>query len=247
MEKGVGTYTQYPYWAKGPATIEDGFIVLDEERAEPYFMFEPPNLFFDLLDVYKKPDALDPRDVVSFVRRYGLLHHGNEHLGTGECREPLATWDKVLLDMHVHAQMYLGIKETEKSGPTPQMRETFELVRRSVDDPAFTDHEILENVSVYLAERISEKMQDTKAGLMSTCQLDVSRRGPSTFFLAQLPSNLLAAAYGQFAGLIADKKPIADCSGCGRLFNPASGKQKYCTPACASTNRWRKWKKRQAE
>jgi hypothetical protein len=37
-----------------------------------------------------------------------------------------------------------------------------------------------------------------------------------------------------------------NCEGCGEEFGAANAKQRYCTPACASTKRWRRWKARQS-
>ncbi len=85
---GHATYKQYPHWAKGPARVEDGYVVLDEGRARPYYIYEDDDLVFDLLDLFR-PHALNPSEVVRFVRRHGLLYHGDTELGSGECRESL--------------------------------------------------------------------------------------------------------------------------------------------------------------
>lgn len=245
MNRAVGTYKQYPNWAKGCAHVEEGYVILDESRAESYFLFEPTDLVFDLLDVYD-PDGLDPKAVTRFARRYGLLYHGAADLGTGHCREPLNKWREDLADLGLVARLYMGLVESVKHGPTKEMRETFALVGVP-EGRDFTDDDYLEAVSVALAEWVTEGMEGTRAGLVSTAGLDVSPRSPTTFLLTQLPENLLTAAYSQFAFLIANKAPISTCPGCGRLFVPTSGKQKYHEPACASTNRWRRWKERQAE
>lgn len=243
MDKGTGTYKQYPYWARGPARVEDGYVVLDEGRATPYYIFEPPDLLFDLLNVYQ-PGGLEASDVTGFVRRYGLLYHGEVDLGSGECRESLETWQDELESLNLVTRLYIDLVESKKNGPTETMREVFSVVEDS-DDPAPTDEEYLQAVSVALAEWITEGMQDTKAGLVSTVGLNTQPRGPTTFLLSQLPPNLVAAAYSQFALLIANKALLATCPGCGRMFHPKSGKQRYCTPSCASTSRWRRWKEGQ--
>lgn len=245
MKRGVGTYKQYPHWAKGPARVEGGYVILDEGRADPYFLFEPTDLVFDLLDVYDS-DGLDPKAVTRFARRYGLLYHGMSDLGTGHCREPLDRWYEDLANFNLVARLYMGLVESVRHGPTEQMRQTFELVG-DADNKGFTDEGYLEAVSVALAEWVTEGMQGTRAGLVSTSGLDVSPRSPDTFLLTQLPENLLTAAYSQFAFLIANKAPISTCPGCGRLFVPKSGKQQYCAPSCASTSRWRRWKETKSE
>ncbi len=244
-QTGHATYKQYPHWARGPARVEDDHVILDEGRATSYYLFESHDRLFALLDVYS-PDRLDPNDVVGFVRRYGLLYHGAKDIDSGQCREPLARWRDDLASLNMVAHMYVELVESRKSGLTPRMRETFSFVA-TPDYPDPTEQECFEAVSVFLAEQITEGMQGTKAGLVSTVGLDVEPRDPATFLLSQLPPNLVAAAYSEFAFLISNKAQILTCPGCGRLFAPKSGKQKYCTQSCASTNRWRRWKDAQSE
>ena len=246
MEKAIGTYKQYPYWARGPARVEDGYVILDEARATPYYIFEPPELLFDLLNVYR-PEGLEASDVTGFVRRYGLLHHGVGELGSGQCRESLEKWHEELVDLDRAARLYINLAESARSGLTESLRESFAHIPTPSGQPHPEDEELLGAASIALAEWITEGMQDTRAGLASTVWLDTQPRGPTTFLLSQLPPNLLAAAYSQLAFLIAHKAPLATCPGCGRLFHPKSGKQRYCTSSCASTSRWRRWKDRRVE
>ncbi len=244
MKRVVGTYKQYPQWARGPARVENGYVVLDEDRATPYYMFEPQDLLFDLLAIYR-PNSLDDADVIAFVRRYGLLYHGETELGSGECRESLGEWYDDLVDLNLVARLYIDLIESKRSTPTESMREVFSLMATPSDNPEPSDEELLGAVSIALAECITEGMQETKAGLVSTYALDTQPRGPTTFLLSQLPPNLLAAAYSQFAFLIANKVPVSTCPGCGRLFPKQSKRQLYCTKSCASTSRWRRYRDRQ--
>jgi uncharacterized OB-fold protein len=65
------------------------------------------------------------------------------------------------------------------------------------------------------------------------------------FALQIAPQNLEGAAYASYASVMAQRREIKECPGCGRMFFPDSGRQKYCTKSCASTSRWRRWKARQ--
>ena len=47
---------------------------------------------FDLAAMAFHGSGRDPRQALAFVRRYGLLWHGVDGLGSGGCREPLADW-----------------------------------------------------------------------------------------------------------------------------------------------------------
>ena len=69
---------------------------------------------------------------------------------------------------------------------------------------------------------------------------------PGKFGLQLAPQNLVGAAYGRYASVIAKWEEVKECPGCGRMFFPESGRQKYCTKSCASTSRWRRWKARQS-
>jgi hypothetical protein len=82
-------------------------------------------------------------------------------------------------------------------------------------------------------------------GIVSTTHIAVKPNGPDIFIHLQITLNLLAAAYVHFAQAIVSLAPIEECHGCGRMFIAESGKQKCCTPSCASTSCWRRWKERQ--
>lgn len=223
-------------------------MVLDTSRSETYFMYEPTNLVFDLLDVHKQ--SLDPRSVTGFVRRHGLLFHGAPDLSSSTVKEPLSQWRESLGQFNIVARLYMELKDSEDEGPTELMRESFRVLRSNTDPPEgeeVSDQELLETMSVLFAEWVTEGMKGTGAGLSSSCWLDVSPKSPTTFLLLQIPENLLTAAYSQFAHLVSDKAPILSCPGCGRLFVPESGKQKYHSKSCASTSRWRRWKEAQPE
>jgi hypothetical protein len=92
-----------PAWYRGPAHLEDGDIVLDVERAEPYEPSEqPPGLLYDLAAIR------EPADALGFARRWGLLWLGQEDrdgrswhddvlLDDETCRESFADWAAVAL------------------------------------------------------------------------------------------------------------------------------------------------------
>jgi len=243
---GVANWRQYPAWARGPARIEGDDIVLDESRAEEYYLFEPTDLMFDLADLAADPANPDPRGALAFVRRYGLLWHGKEALGSGECREPLGDWWRESYVLAVTADLYVRLKESARSGSAESLR------AGPVDYAAFEDmgvteedDDLIEVSSLLLAETISARLKGCDLGISSSLGLDVQPRGPLTFLLTQNPPDLLTAAYAQLAMAMVSRAPMQECPGCGRMFIPESGKQKYCTKSCASTSRWRRWKERQ--
>ena len=93
--------------------------------------------------------------------------------------------------------------------------------------------------SVLLAEVVSRKLEGCTLSIASSVQLDVTPNGHGTFLLSQRPPNLVAAAYVHLTQAMVSRASTQECPGCGWMFIPESGKQKYCTKSCANTNRWR--------
>jgi hypothetical protein len=216
QQRGIAQWRQYPFWAHGHARIAGDEVILDEARAERYYMYESTDLMFELADLAADWNKRDARDVLAFVRRYGLLWHGADDLGTGECREPLSKWWDESRMLAVIMDLYVDLKESAKVGSADPLRTALIDFTTAFQAPAPTDQVLMEQASIFLAEVVSEKLQGCSLGVVSSVQLDVKPKGPVIFLLQQNPPNLLTA------------------------------KQKYCTPSCASTNRWRRWKEKQA-
>lgn len=96
--RGFAHFRQYPAWTCGPARIVGGEVILDESRAGQYYIHDAPPLMFELAALALDDGAGDHSSILAFVRRYGLLWHGREDLGSGECRESLESW---LLEAYV--------------------------------------------------------------------------------------------------------------------------------------------------
>ncbi len=103
---------KFPRWARGPARIVGDEIVLDENRAELYHLGEAMYVEFALEDL----DEDYPQSAVAFARKYGLLWHGAEYLGTGECRERLSDWWDVAYELHFVLTLYRGVQESLRAG-----------------------------------------------------------------------------------------------------------------------------------
>ncbi len=244
---GAASWRQYPLWARGPARIEGDEIVLDEDRAQEYYLFEPTDLMFDLADLAADPANPDTRDAVTFVRRYGLLWHGKEDLGSGKCREPLTDWWKESYALAVTADLYVRLKDSVRLGSTEPLR-TSPVDYSAFEDSRITEEDdaLMEFSSLLLAEMISMRLEGCNLGISSSLGLDVQPKEPLTFLLTQNPPNLVTAAYAQLAMAMVNRAHMQECPGCGKMFIPKSGKQKYCTKSCASTSRWRRWQTRQS-
>jgi hypothetical protein len=243
----AASWRQYPSWARGPARIEGDEIILDEGRAEEYYLFEPTDLMFDLAALAADPANPDSRGALAFVRRYGLLWHGKEALGSRECREPLSDWWEESYALAVTADLYVRLKESARSGSAESLR-AGPVDYAAFEDMGLTeeDDDLIEFSSLFLAETITMRLEGCDLGISSSLGLDVQPREPLTFLLTQNPPDLLTAAYAQLAMAMVNRAPMQECLGCGKTFIPESGKQKYCTKSCASTTRWRRWQARQS-
>jgi hypothetical protein len=245
-EFGMEGWRQYPFWARGPAQIEDGEIALDEERAQTYYLFESTDLLFDLADLVSDPANPDPRNAITFVRRHGLLWHGEKDLGSGKCRESLEEWWDEACTLAATTDLYVRLKDSVRSGSAEP------LLTGPIDYAAFEDDSITKNTeslieftSLFLAEMISTRLEGCSLGITSSMSIDVKSREPLSFLLMQNPTDLVSGAYIQLAQAMANRVPVEVCPGCGKMFMPESGKQKYCTTSCANTSRWRRWHERQ--
>src|SRR5215204_479639 len=176
MDKlGVSNWRQYPHWARGPAHIDGNEIVLDESRAEKYFLFEPKDIMFDFADLtYPDPTNPDPQRAIAFARRYGLLWHGAEDLDGDQCREPLHRWWEESYDLAVSLDLYVRLTEAVESNSADPLRAATSNFMDFVEGGSLDDDDYwMESASLVLAEVVSIKLRDCKLGLSSSLGLDV--------------------------------------------------------------------------
>ena len=206
-----------------------------------------PDLLMDLTALRE----CEPQDVVRFVRRHGLLWHGLDDLGSGECRRSLTDWQAEVAHLWTTVGFYLTLNTAWEAGTAKSARDylrnlrALNIFREVIPD---NDRECLEWVSVLLAERITRGMEGCNWTLVSACSLSregVKEGGPTDLLLGEDPSNLVAAAYAQLATLIANKVSFTKCEGCGKLFTPKHGSRKYCGKRCS--DRVRKARQRSKE
>jgi uncharacterized protein YciU (UPF0263 family) len=245
---GLPMLAQYPQWVRGPARIVEDEVVLDGERAERYYLHDNENeLMFDFAALAADFEDLDERDVLAFVRRYGLLRHGAEDLDAGECRESLVD---ILVEAAFFAELldlYTRLKKSIRAGSTALLRTGPIDVSASLGlGPTDDDSILMARASILLGEQITKALAGCSHGVVSAA-VGFLDRSPDRFMLSIVPPDLLSLVYTRFAQILVERVPMAECPGCGRSFVPKSGKQKYCASSCASTSRWRRWKEGQAE
>ena len=232
VEVGI-TLVQHPMWARGPAFVEDNEVVLDESRAERYFLNKPEQverMAFDLAAMAFHRSGRDPQQAVAFVRRYGLLRHGADEVGSGSCRESLDDWWHEAEKLSTLLLTSVKLGEARRKGSADPVRKYFEELGIGFEN----DEAHVMAATTSAARLINQGMQDTQWG-MSVIE-------PGELRLTHYPPDLVSAAYANLGALISKKVEFKECPGCGRVFQPKSGKQQYHEPDCARRTRQRRWK-----
>jgi hypothetical protein len=227
----------FPQWLRGPARIVGGEVVLDEERAERYTPYHMDRAIFELAALMQSKD-----NIGAFVRRYGLLRRGPKLLGTGKCREPVSEWHDAIRSAWVAVNLYRKLTEAAKTGSADPVRALG--INWNQAPETSTDKEYLGLRSLLLAELINDQLRHCPTALAPAYS---SEQGIElgAFVFTSTPPDLLTAAYADFATLVATRAELKECPGCGVVFHPKSGKQKYHDPSCAGSARWRRWKEKQ--
>jgi hypothetical protein len=243
------TLVQQPEWAKGPARIEGQEVVLDESRAERYWFYESEQaelMAFDLAAMAFYRSGRDPQQAKAFVRRYGLLWHGADKLGSGECRETLDDWWLAAEKLSSVLYVSVGLGEAMREGSAAPIRRFFEglgmgpileHVASRFDAPP--DETYIMAATTIAARLLNQGLEGGRWGMVTA--------RPGELQLAYYPTSLVAAAYANIATLVAAKAEFKECPGCGRIFQPKSGKQKYHEPGCATRTRQLRWKRGKSE
>ena len=234
------TLVEHPEWARGPTRIEGNAVILDESRAERYWFYETEEvdtIAFDLAAMALHRSGRNPEQVRAFARRYGLLWHGADKLGSGDCRESLDSWwDEA---QRLSSVLFISIRlgQAMREGTAAPIRKYLDSLGITFDPP--TDETYLMAATTMIARLLNQGLQDSKWGMT------VSK--PGDMRLAHYPPNLVSAAHANLAMLTATKTEFKECPGCGRAFLPDSGKQKYHDPLCATKSRQRRWKRKKSD
>jgi len=243
MKKSLGAviHTFDLEWLRGPASHEDGWIVLDDKQATEYALYVEPQLALDLSYV-RTPD-----DAVSFVQRHGMLWHGP---GSEEFREPFSEWDREASRLRGVFSSYAAVQAAMGGDPLALavIRRLGE--RRSRIPPSIapmSDDKVLKRLSTQIATLVTERLAGAQEGLVPLYEDD--EVVPGQFAFVMKPRDLLGAVYHQFGQAIVGRIPLAICAGCFRVFEIEDPRQKYCSKSCGSRARYRRWsrKKRRLE
>lgn len=218
---------------------------MDAERARPFDAFEPEHYETLLPDMaaLRDPKLQDP---VAFARRHGLLWHGPNELGQGECRESLRDWWIAGAELSITILLYIALHEGLDAGSGEPVRRFLRGFRdRGLVWGSFPDDDegCLESASIILGERITRGLEGCNQTFAAACGLvrDGEKVGrPGDFRFGIDPPNLVGAAYHELALLIVTRVEFRECAGCGRLFRPDHGRQIYHEKSCSNRRRQHK-------
>src|SRR5215204_3892589 len=115
---------------------------------------------FDLAAMAFHRSGRDPQQAVAFVRRYGLLWHGVDELGSGGCRESLDDWWHEAEKLSSLLLTSVRIGESIREGSAAPVQEYFETLGIGFD----TDKTYLMAATTIVARLINQGMHDTKWG-----------------------------------------------------------------------------------
>lgn len=243
-------------WAKGRAWVENGEIVLDEDRATRYEFKSPEDSERMAFELAALPwHTRDEREAKGFVGRWGLLWHGAQDLGSGECREPLDDWWVEAGRLNFVGALYQTILNSKREGSAKPIQD---LLRRwggsgfpflRPGSKTF-DEDYITEASIVLANMINEGLFAGANEIPPSykgkrpCRWGLATVGPGEFRLTQIPPDLLSRAYSAFAALIANNAETQFCPVCGKQFRPTPRQGPCCSSTCTSTARSRRYREK---
>jgi hypothetical protein len=239
-------------WAKGRAKVEHGEVILDEEDAKEYEVSSPEDAEHMAFELASLPwHRKDEREVKRFVQRHGLLWHGWDDVGSGECHESLDDWWSEVAHLHFVGAFYQAILDSKHDGSAAKVQNFLRQLPyvgfpSLVQSSQHFDQNYIGAASMLLQSLVNEGLN---AGPNNGPQALNGRRrcwwgletvGPGEFRLTQYPPDLLSHAYSAFSVLIATNVETRFCPVCGKQFRPKPRQGECCSPAHQSTYRgWR--------
>lgn len=218
-------------WTRGPAKVEEGKVILDKDRAEDYEFLNPEESERMAFELAALPwHRQDEKEVLRFVRRYGLLSHGADDLKRGEDRESLEDWWREAMALGFVGAFYQNLKDATESGSAKKIQDFlrqygygFRFLRPEAVD---FDQAYMTEASIMLANLINAGLHGRRTE--QRCVWGLNALGPGRFRLTQHPPDLISRAYAAFATLIANEVKVRACRVCGKLFRPRSKRGVAC-------------------
>jgi hypothetical protein len=148
----------------------------------------------------------DPRDAKAFAWRNGLLWHGADALGSGQCRESLDDWWVASGKLFFVGAFYQNLVDSLAAGSAAKLRNFFRTFGTAVRFPIVdSDEGYLFWASVMLQNMLNEGLRGAKGGSVTWGVVAI---GTGDFRLGQYSPDLLGNAYATFASLVANKVEV---------------------------------------
>jgi hypothetical protein len=234
-------------WARGPAKVIDGEVVLDEHRAERYLLVdaeENERMAFALAALPFTGPSPSPKGVEDFVRRYGLLWHGSDSLGTRQARESLQDWAVASHQLLFVGALYKELTDSRESQTIMSLQELLRQFGRFFPNAEASHDNYRLCAAALLRDLLNSGLWGPSTAKKKT-QWGLVMEDSGDLVLGYYAPDLLTTSYAAFAHLMANKHRMKTCAGCGALFRPAGrSDQKWCRKGCGSTTRAQKRRSR---
>lgn len=231
-------------WVRGSAQVVGKEVVLDEHTAEAYFLDNPnlnERMAFELATLPFTGQSPSPDKLTDFVGKYGLLWHGGEFLGSGQCQESLQDWATAIHALSFVGVLYKEIVDSKEDESIAGLQTFLRKFDRYFPHSGQDQEEYRLHATALLRDLLNAGLWGSSAVKMKTVWSLVMESGELK--LGYFAPDLLTTAYASFSHLMAGKYRLKTCAGCGALFRPAGrSDQKWCRKGCGSTIRGRKRK-----
>jgi hypothetical protein len=230
-------------WVRGPAQVLGDEVVLDESRAETYLLDNPEEnerMAFALTALPFTGQNPSPGAVKDFVRRYGLLWHGHEFLGTQQCRESTQDWATAIHQLTFAGLLYKKLMDSREDQTIMELQGFLRRYDQYFRHSGQNQEEYRLHAAALLRTLMNAGLwgsATTKTKTIWSLVMDES----GNLKLGYFAPDLLTTAYASFAHLMVNKRKMKTCEGCGALFSlMGRSDQKWCKKGCGSTTRARK-------
>jgi hypothetical protein len=230
-----------PQWVRGPrARHERGWLILEPEGSERYLPGWAGGLAYDLTGV------TGPDEAVAFIRRWGLLRHG-AFKGDKPLRESFDEWLSTVTIFRFTLVLY-DLLQKALAGDEEALAELVDHWADPIgvpfEEPATDREGILAQCSALISAMITRGLAGSTLRLDSHVHIEDD---PGTFVLGADSPDLVGFAYYELATIINMRMPVGRCEQCGRFFEVADPRQRFCGTACAGRARSRRYRQARKE
>lgn len=240
-------------WLRGPAWLDGEHVVLDCRAASAY---EP---FASLKDLVRALTAIHaPEDAVVFAERFGLLRGSPAsrlvpplaRMVPPLARERVTFFTTTAAELRevvqVHSAVTKAVAGDRNSADFIRAwaQQLYEYVGDGTVMVCSADSgklpAMLLDASRWVARTLTHHLRGA-APLVYDRTVAGESVPPGTLRIGLEPRSLFECCYLAIALNIAEKEPIDICPTCERAYISEDARQKFCTPACASRARFRRY------